>query len=63
MKAKQITTGLDPSRIQQNLPAFFISWTFKGEQYYRFERLRMSIENIKNGLIKSPELYTKYYGG
>lgn len=63
MKAKNITTGVDPSRIQDKLPAFFISWRFKGEQFYRFEAVKSSIDVVKRGLMKDPGLYTKFYGG
>ena len=58
MKAKNISTGIDTSRIQQNLPAFFISWTYKSERFYVFRSVRSTIETIKQGLLKNPELYS-----
>ncbi len=31
-----ITTGVDPSRIQNKLPSFFVSWIEDGKQNYKF---------------------------
>lgn len=61
MKAQNITTGIDPARIQQDLPAFFISWNFNGEQHYKFSVIRSHIETIKKGLLSNPKAYTEFY--
>jgi len=45
-----ITVGVDPSRIQQNRPAFFVSWKIDGQQEYYFSALRSSVELVKKHL-------------
>jgi len=45
-----IITGVDPSRVQQNKPAFFVSWTENEQRQYFFHSLRFVIEDKANEL-------------
>jgi hypothetical protein len=47
-----ITIGVDPYRIQQNEPCYFVSWKRDGEQNYKFFQLLFVAENFKNKLLK-----------
>ena len=47
-----INNGVDPARIQQNKPCFFVNWTDKnGENQYKFFQFRFEVEQLKNRLI------------
>ena len=42
-----INTGVDPSRIQQNKPSFFVNWTDKnGRNKYKFFEIRMMADTF-----------------
>ena len=50
-KITNVSTGIDPARIQQNQPAFFVSWCEDGKRQYYFSAIRSEIERMKQRLL------------
>jgi hypothetical protein len=45
-----INIGLDPSRLQQGEPCFFVNWICDGKQNYKFFIQRFQAEAFKRRL-------------
>lgn len=45
-----ITKGVDPARIQQNKPSFYVSWVENGEMNYIFFSLCYQMYDFYNKL-------------
>ena len=47
-----INDGVDPARIQQHEPPFFVNWQENGKNNYKFISLCFVAEDFKNRLLK-----------
>jgi len=50
MNITNITIGVDPSRVQNERPSFFVSWKIDGKMSYEFFAQRWMAETFVNNL-------------
>lgn len=48
---KNVNSGIDPARIQENKPPFFVSWTEEDGVHYEFFSIVSARENFKDHLL------------
>lgn len=47
-----INVGVDPSRVVDGKPSFFVNWKEDGKNNYVFSFFRWKVEDYKNELLK-----------
>lgn len=48
---KNVNSGVDRARIQENKPSFFVSWTDESGNHYEFFSIVSARDNLKNRLL------------